>query len=232
MAITLGLLGSFFAPSAHAQTSDGYQVLSLVNATRASVGAPAVSVDGALSAIAQTWAGVMAAAGTIMHNPGLSLQVGGWSLLAENVGQGASIAQVHQTLLNSPAHYANMTNPAFTAAGAGVVVSGGTVFVVQIFLQSDSTPPPVAAPPPPAPVEPEPDPEPAPPTPPAARTPRPSEPAPEAEPAPASPAPMATPPGPAVPAETVVTGPVNAVEPSQWLVVVLDQLVALDQTVG
>ena len=36
-------------------------------------------------------------------------------------------------LENSPGHYANMTNPAFSQIGVGVAVSGRKFWVTQIF---------------------------------------------------------------------------------------------------
>ncbi len=164
-AIVIGLMGSIVVqPAQAAQTGDAQQVLSLVNSTRASVGLPALGVDSGLSSVAQVWAGVMALAGTIMHNPTLGELVPGWALLAENVGMGSSIAVVHQTLVASPVHFGNITDSRYTSAGAGVVAAGGNVFVVQIFMQGRAAAPPPPPPPPPAPEPvpaPEPEPEPA-----------------------------------------------------------------------
>jgi len=214
-AVMIMLSGAVLQGPAAAQSGDAYQVISMVNAVRASVGAPPVALDGALSSVAQIWAGVMAAAGTISHNPALGAQVSGWTMLAENVAMGASLDIVHQVLVGSPAHYANMTNSNFTAAGAGVASSGGQVFVVQVFMAGQ------AAPPPPPPPEPEPAPEP----PPVRRAPAVAAPAPESAPRTAEPAaPTTTVP---VPVPSVV-----ATGPSPYLALVLEQLQALDRRVG
>jgi len=226
-AVVIGLLGGLLTRPATAQTSDAVQILSLVNVTRASVGLPPVAVDAALSGVAQTWAGAMAAAGTVMHNPSLGSLIGGWTALAENVGMGGSVDIVHQALVSSPSHYANMTDPRYTLAGAGSVTSGGQHFVVQVFMQGQgSSPPPPPSPPPPEPSEPEPAQEPvaelapAPGPEPPARfsSARPPDPVPDPVPAPLPPSP---PPAPTAP-----------IEPSGWLALVFEQLQALDGDFG
>ena len=225
--MVLGMLGSLLVrPAAAAQTGEGSQVLSLVNSTRAGAGLGPLAVDGALSAVAQSWAGAMAGAGTISHNPNLGGQISGWSALAENVGMGSSIDAVHQLLVNSAAHYANMTG-GYTSAGAGVVNAGGQVFVVQVFMLGRSAPPP---PPPPVP-EPEPvawEPEPAP----VAWEPEPVAPVSEPEaPTPETPS-SYLPPGPAdAPPAILAEVPRLPLEPSPWLAQVVERLQAFDRSV-
>ncbi len=126
------------------RTSDDIQLLALTNAVRASVGAPPLVLDGALSAVAATWSSTMAVAGAISHNPSLKVQVPGFRLLGENVGRGDSVEIVHDLLVASPPHYANITDARFTTVGLGVVRSGRTFYVTQVFLQpagSGSVPP-------------------------------------------------------------------------------------------
>jgi hypothetical protein len=127
--------GSVVSLPAGAASTDEAKLLGLVNSVRASAGAPALALDDSLSAVARTWAGAMAAAGTISHNPALATQVAGWSKLAENVGMGPSTDVVHQALVASHSHYVNLTDTEVTMVGIGVVTSGNTVFVVEDFLQ-------------------------------------------------------------------------------------------------
>ncbi|MEA2901490.1 MAG: hypothetical protein QOH36_1377 [Actinomycetota bacterium] len=130
VAVTLLLV----TPAATADSvSDEARVLSLLNQTRAAVGAPALGLNTTLSSVARTWAAAMATAGRISHNPSLSTQVVGWSRLGENVGVGPSVDAVHEALRNSPGHYANMVDSAFNAVGIGVAYAGGSVYVVQDF---------------------------------------------------------------------------------------------------
>lgn len=137
-AVTLLLM----APAAGADTaSDEARVLSLLNQTRASAGAPALGVDPSLSAAARAWSASMATAGTISHNPSLTTQIVGWSRLGENVGRASSVEGVHQALLNSPAHYQNMVDTGFNAVGIGVAHANGSFFVTQTFATFASAAP-------------------------------------------------------------------------------------------
>ena len=136
-------------PSAHADSVR--TMLDLVNGLRSSRGIPALAVDPTLTAAAQQWSVHMAAAGALSHNANLTSMVApGWTRIAENVGTGGSLNSVFSALLASPPHYANMTDPAFTLTGIGVVTAGnGTLWVTEDFeARVGVSPPP---PPPPAP---------------------------------------------------------------------------------
>jgi hypothetical protein len=122
------------APSAGADAaSDEARILTLLNQARASAGAAGLVVNPSLSSAARSWAGSMARAGAISHNPNLSTIVTGWTRIGENVARGSSADAVHQALLASPAHRQNMVDPAFNSVGVGVAYGGGSLFVVQDF---------------------------------------------------------------------------------------------------
>jgi hypothetical protein len=91
----------------------------------------------------------MADVGAISHNPSLSSQVrGGWRKLGENVGRGGSVDVLHQAFVNSPGHYANLVDPAFTHIGVGVVERNGTLWTAHVFMAAaGGGAPPVASPP-------------------------------------------------------------------------------------
>lgn len=126
-------------------------LLTLTNAVRASVGAPPLVIDPALTSIAQSWSNAMAAAGNISHNPNLKDQLpAGWSRMAENVGVGPSIAAVQDALVASAAHYANMTNPLYDHVGLAVTWSGLEVFVTEDFTRQAGGPVVTSPPPPPS----------------------------------------------------------------------------------
>jgi hypothetical protein len=138
-------------PSAHADSVG--TMLDLVNGLRSSRGIPALTVDPTLTAAAQQWSIHMAAAGTLSHNANLTSMVPpGWTRIAENVGTGGSLNAVFNALVASPPHYANMTDPAFTLTGIGVVTAGnGTLWVTEDFearVGVSPPPPPPPAPPP------------------------------------------------------------------------------------
>lgn len=139
MAAVLGgaalVAGLVVVSPAGAASADEARLLTLANGLRASVGAAPLTLDDSLSTVARAWAGSMAAAGTISHNPALTTSVSGWLKLAENVGMGPSIDNVHQALVASHSHYVNLTDPDVTVVGIGVVTSGQYVFVVEDFEQ-------------------------------------------------------------------------------------------------
>ena len=109
-------------------------LFSLVNQERAAVGLPALGYDSGLASLARAQSGRIAAAGSLFHQD-LSAVLGqGWSTGGENVAYGPSASWVHSILVNSWSHYANMTNPAFTHLGVGVVVTDdGQVWVAEVF---------------------------------------------------------------------------------------------------
>ena len=109
-------------------------LFSLVNQERAAVGLPALSYDSGLASLARAQSGRIAGAGSLFHQD-LSAVLGqGWSTGGENVAYGPSTSWVHSALVNSWSHYANMTNPAFTQLGVGVVVTDdGQVWVAEVF---------------------------------------------------------------------------------------------------
>jgi len=85
--------------------------------------------------LAQGWASQMAAQGRLSHTPNLAAGVSSnWSKLGENVGLGPNSNVIWGGFLNSSAHYRNLTDPAFTHVGIGVVWVGGTQFVVHRFM--------------------------------------------------------------------------------------------------
>ena len=156
----IGLLAPF-AGTAHASTgSMESDFVARINALRTSKGLAPLKVDSELTTIARRWAGKMAAAGTISHNPNFANEVSAdWTKLGENVGMGPDVASVHTAFVKSAHHYANMVDPAFTRIGVGVVVNpDGTLFTSHQFerlASDDAAPAPAPAPtaaPAPAPV--------------------------------------------------------------------------------
>ncbi len=144
------------AANAGATSSEEASLLALTNQARAAAGAPALRLDATISAVARSWAQTMAAQGAINHNPDIGSLLDGWLRLAENVGVGSTIAQVHEALLASPSHYVNLTNPDYSLVGIGVASAGGRLYVVENFeapagggrttTVADPDPPPTGAP--------------------------------------------------------------------------------------
>jgi hypothetical protein len=121
--------------NAGAQGGDVGDWLARINGLRASRGVAPLAVDGELMGLAQGWAAHMASQGTLVHTPNMAAGISSnWTKLGENVGLGSSSDLIWNGFLNSPRHYANLTDPAFTHVGVGVVWVGGTQFVVHRFM--------------------------------------------------------------------------------------------------
>lgn len=221
VALLLATLVGPWARPAVAGPVEEALLLTLTNAVRATVGAPPLTLDPQLSAVAQNWSNQMASVGGISHNPSLQNQISGWSRLAENVGMGPSIDVVHVALVNSPSHYTNMTNPLYNHVGLAITVSGLTVYVTEVFIQRAGAP--VVTSPPPAPA---PAPAPVVTAPPAPRV--------TVPPAP-KPTVTTAPPPPPEPESPVVTPlstpePPVPVTPSPWIEMVFQLLRGFDPT--
>jgi hypothetical protein len=124
-----------------------------INALRAAKGLGQLAVHDQLVSIGRSWAQQMANAGEISHNANFPNQVTvNWKKLGENVGRGGEIDSLFQAFVNSPAHYANLVDPAFNYVGVGVVVKpDGTMFTSHQFMQLGSGAAPAPAPAPSAP---------------------------------------------------------------------------------
>jgi hypothetical protein len=177
--ILLASLASMPAPHAGALEGSGQDWLNKINGLRTSQGLNPLQLDGELTSLAQGWAEQMAASGTLSHTPNMAANVSSaWTKLGENVGYGPSNDVIWNGFLNSPKHYENLVDPAYTHIGIGVAWVGGTEFVVHRFMAAGggggggggesyeapsnpaparrSSPPTTSAPPPepaPAPVE-------------------------------------------------------------------------------
>jgi uncharacterized protein YkwD len=112
------------------------QLVGLINGVRAGLGLAPYAVDPELAANAERWARSMAAAAKMSHQGDLSVGLSApWVRLGENVGVGLDVQVVHNALVASPGHYANLADPAFGFVGVGVVESGGTLYVAEEFMQ-------------------------------------------------------------------------------------------------
>ena len=90
-----------------------------------------------LYAKAQAWADRLAAQGYLEHS---NLADRNWSTtrtkLGENVAYGPSMEAVHDNLMRSAPHRANILSVDYNKVGTGVAFSPiGTVWVVQEFMQ-------------------------------------------------------------------------------------------------
>jgi hypothetical protein len=118
------------------ELTDQERFIQLINQERAAHGLPSLGINGSLVDVARAHSARMASAGTIFHNSNLANEVaGGWTMLGENVGVGGSVEALDQAFINSGSHRANVLGP-FDRAGIGVVMSGSTIYVTEVFWQS------------------------------------------------------------------------------------------------
>jgi len=146
------------APAADAGLES--QFVSRINSLRSSKGLGQLQVSGELQGVARRWTDRMVGAGQISHNPNLGSEVSGsWTKLGENVGVGYDVDGLVQAFINSPGHYSNLVDPAWTHVGVGVTASSdGRLYTTHNFmaLGGQAPPPPPPPPPPPTPAPPAP----------------------------------------------------------------------------
>lgn len=155
VAAGLGLLAQP-APMAQASGDLEAQFAARVATERQARGLGALVVEDDLTVVARAHAEAMAAADRLFHNTLLGQQVQAWHLVAENVGMGSSVDQIHGALMASASHRADILDARFRGIGIGVAQSGASIWVTEVFRQPWGDPAqPAAAPravPVPAPV--------------------------------------------------------------------------------
>ena len=117
------------------RSSEQARVAELVNQSRAQYGRSYLRDNLQLDQKAQAWAEYLASLNTLKHSnlpSGITYQ---WRSLAENVGYGGSIEQVHSAYMNSAGHRANILDPRWNYMGTGVAWRGSRVFTVHVFMQ-------------------------------------------------------------------------------------------------
>ena len=141
----LVVLGLVVAKPSVAHAGETDTIYSLVNEARWSQGSPGLVRNPAMDTVAANWAGALAQAGTLSHNPNYSSQIpGGWVAVGENVAQGYSGGSaMHDGWMSSPGHRANILGK-FTDIGIAYLEAGGTTWGVQVFANYPGTVTPAA----------------------------------------------------------------------------------------
>jgi uncharacterized protein YkwD len=119
------------------------QLFQQVNSAREAEGLPLLTWDDALARAALWHAQVMAARGFISHQfPGEKNLSGRarragihYNWLAENVAQGRDASRIHQALMDSPPHRANLLDVKLISIGICVMERFGELFVVEDLSQ-------------------------------------------------------------------------------------------------
>ena len=122
------------APSGGSYSSGSEsQFVSLINGVRAGLGVAPLTVSSSLKTYARDWSFHMADTNTFEHSNIGSL-LGPWSTVGENIAYGWSVQSMHDALVASPGHYANLTNPSFTHIGVGVwIEESGKIWTTHVF---------------------------------------------------------------------------------------------------
>ena len=131
-AATALLLAS--SPSS-ATTSQESDFVSRINQERSARGLRTLAVKSDLTAVAREWSEQMARSGTISHDPDLANKVSGWTMLGDNVGKGPTVSAIHKAFMESPTHRDIILEGGFNQVGVGIVKSGETLYVTQVFAK-------------------------------------------------------------------------------------------------
>lgn len=130
------------APAHAADAAAESDFVNRINGLRASKGLPALGVHSVLTAKAETWAQHMVDTNCLCHSNLPDGVTVAWTKLGENIGKGGSVASLHDALVNSPLHYANMVDPAYQWVGVGVAYGGGSMWVAEVFMNGAAPPAP------------------------------------------------------------------------------------------
>lgn len=142
-------IGIGAAPTAVANANDEQVFVDLINDLRHSRGLSTLTVDANMTDLARQHTGAMATNQRLVHTADLTAGVTtNWEKLGENIGFGSNIGLVWNAFVNSPEHFANLTDPAFNAVGVGVRVdANGIVWTTHRFVRIGAPPPPPFVPP-------------------------------------------------------------------------------------
>jgi hypothetical protein len=144
IALLLAALVAMATPAAAASPTDEQGFVDKINQERTSRGLRPLIFDTQIRDVARAWSDQMASSGNFVHNPNYSKQIpAGWSRAGENIawgsGTSATVAVLHQSLMNSPGHRDNILGD-FTRVGVGVTVSGGKMWVTEDFAKYANDP--------------------------------------------------------------------------------------------
>lgn len=119
----------------------GVEITLLVNEERSAAGLPPLRWSAALSEVALAYATEMVTEGFFSHNSPTTGDVAdrlsaagiGYRTAGENLAWGPTVERLHNGLMNSPSHRANILNAGYRNVGIGVVRGPLGLMVVQVF---------------------------------------------------------------------------------------------------
>lgn len=107
----------------------------LINAERERRGLSTLTVRSDLITVARRHSARMASQRRIFHNDRLRSEVRGWDTVAENVGRGGSVREIHDAFMDSPGHVENILWRPLNQIGVGIAWDGDTMYVSQVFAE-------------------------------------------------------------------------------------------------
>jgi hypothetical protein len=124
-------------------TPDERKLFRLLNQERDNSGLPQLEWDDHLAQSARAHAQLLANHKSLSHQfagePELMTRIGAtglrFDMVAENVGRADSVEAVHEALMFSPPHRANILGARYTAAGVAIVARNGRLWVAQNFAR-------------------------------------------------------------------------------------------------
>lgn len=120
-------------------SAEASSLFTLVNQARAGNGLAPLDFASDLTAVAAQRASIMAESRSLTHTPDLGGQVCCWTWIGENVAFAGSVQSVHDVLMNSAPHRANILNADADDIGVAVVKGGGQYWAAQVFrVRSDT----------------------------------------------------------------------------------------------
>ena len=132
---------SLFAAGPSSLTAQQQQLYQLVNAERARAGLPQLQWDSHLADAARLHTLKMAKTGELSHQfpgePNLGARAGDagahFNSVAENVAYAGDVPALHNNLMHSPHHRANILSPDSNAIGIALVSRGSELYVTEDF---------------------------------------------------------------------------------------------------
>jgi len=119
------------AASAATSTREA-RMVAAINHTRVAHGLAPLRPVASLMRYARSHTRAMAARGYLYHTSNFSV-ICCWSVVAENIGYGQTVAGLHRAFMASPPHRANLLNGRLRQVGIGIVVRGDAIWVTEVF---------------------------------------------------------------------------------------------------
>jgi hypothetical protein len=128
------LLSVTVVSAVRADSGSDAQFVSDTNSARSAHGLGHYAVASDLTSVARRWAAHMAAHRQLAHNPSYASEVCCWTGVAENVGVGGTVSQIHRAFMASSAHRANILSTSYLQVGIGTARgSDGRLYVDELF---------------------------------------------------------------------------------------------------